>query len=79
MARLRFLPRCDDTLVSVPAGVPRFLLGTSSKMTFSTRPAERDVPNRARRCASVVSMGVLTRKRERVESGSGILGSWGRR
>lgn len=67
------------SVAAAAAAAARFLLlGTFSNWTFSTRPAERDVANRARRCASVVSMGVLTRKRERVESGSGIRGSCGR-
>lgn len=74
--RLRFLLFwfwAEARLVSVV--VVRFFVGTFSNWTFSTRPAERAVPNRARRWASVVSIGVLTRKSERVESGSGILGS----
>lgn len=65
--------------VSVVVAAVRFLVCTSSNWTLSTRPAASCVPKRWRRWASVVSIGALTMKRERVESGSGIRGSCGRR
>lgn len=75
VTRLRFF---FEVLVSVLVAAVRFLVGTSSNWTRSTRPADSWVPKRWRMCASVVSIGILTMKRERVESGSGIRGSWGR-
>ena len=68
VTRLRFL-------LLLPCVFVFFFVGTASKWTFSTRPAESCLLNRWRRCSSVASMGTFTRKRERGESGSGMRGS----
>lgn len=74
VTRLRFLLRWDR-LLSVVVAAPDFLVGMSSNWTCETRPAASCWPNRWRRWVSVVSIGVLTMKSEREESGSGMRGS----
>jgi hypothetical protein len=47
-----------------------------SKMMDSNLPAPTSVVKIALKCASVLSMGTLTRKRLRASLGVGIFGSW---